>query len=85
MKRIVEDTNENVLENLLGETVTFFSLNYIYTGKLTGVNSMYVVLEDPKIVYETGSFDTKDWINAQALPNEICIMLGCVEAFGIVK
>lgn len=85
MKRIVEDTGENGLESLLGERVTFFSLNYIYTGKLVGVNDKYVLLQDPSIVYETGAFNTNDWQDAQALPNEIFVMLPCVEAFGIVK
>ena len=84
MKRLVEDT-ESGLESLLGQRVTFFGLNYIYTGKLAGVNDKFVLLEDPAIVYETGSFENKDWADAQDLPNELYVMLGTVEAFGLVK
>ena len=84
MKRLVEDT-ESGQEPLLGQRVTFFGLNYSYTGKLAGVNDKFVLLEDPAIVYETGPFTTKEWQDAQSLPNELYVMLGTVEAFGLVK
>ena len=84
MKRLVEDT-ESGLESLLGERVTFFGLNYIYVGNLAGVNDKFVLLEDPAIVYETGPFGDKEWKDAQSLPNELYVMLGTVEAFGLVK
>ena len=87
MKKFVEVQeveNEGFLA-LLGQTVTLFCVNYIYTGKLVGVNQTCVLLENPKIVYETGAFTTKDWKDAQALPNSIYIQLSAVEAFGIVK
>ena len=87
MKKLVEVQeveNEGFLA-LLGQTVTIFCVNYIYTGKLVGVNQTCVLLENPKIVYETGAFTTKDWKDAQALPNSIYIQLSAVEAFGIVK
>jgi hypothetical protein len=85
MKRLVVDDNESGLDGLLGETVTLFCLNYIYTGTLAGVNDRYVLLTDPKIVYETGAFDVPAWTDAQALPNDLYVMLGCVESFGVVK
>jgi hypothetical protein len=81
---VVEVENEG-LNSLLGETITLFCAIYIYTGKLVGVSSTYVKLENPKIVYETGAFDNKQWKDAQALPNEMYIMTGMVESFGIVK
>ena len=83
-KEVVEVTGEG-LESLLGETVTFFCAVYIYTGKLVGVNDTCVKLEDPKIVYETGAFDSKTWKDAQRLPNTLYLQLGMIEAFGIVK
>ena len=83
-EEITEDKNEGLVK-LLGQTVTFFCLNYIYTGKLAGVNTHDVKLSNPKLVYETGPFNTKDWKDAQPLPNEIYIRLSCVEAYGIVK
>ena len=84
MKKIVEETGEG-LEKLLGETVTLFCLNYIYTGKLAGINQTCVLLTDPSIVYETGPFSDKKWKDAQALPADLYVMLSAVEAYGIVK
>lgn len=70
---------------LLGKTITLFCMNYIYTGTLVGVNETCVLLDDPKIVYETGPFSTKNWKDAQALPHSIYIQMAAVEAFGEVK
>jgi hypothetical protein len=81
---VIEVENEG-LNSLLGETITVFCAIYIYTGKLVGVSSSYIKLENPKIVYETGPFDTKEWKDAQALPNDFYIMLGMIESFGVVK
>ena len=83
-KEVVEVSGEG-LEALLGQTVTFFCAVYIYTGKLVGVNNTCVKLTAPKIVYETGAFGDKSWKDAQALPNELYLQLGMIEAFGIVK
>ena len=88
-KQVIEETirdeaNEGLIK-LLGQTVTFFCLNYIYTGKLVGVNKEDVKLSSPKLVYETGPFSTKDWKDAQALPNDLYIRLSCVESYGEVK
>ena len=57
MKKIVEEVNGEGLDKLLGDRVTLFCLNYIYTGKLSGVNETCVLLTDAAIVYETGSFE----------------------------
>ncbi len=87
MKKIVtvSEVEGEGLIGLMGKVVTFFCLNYIYTGTLIGVNDTCVLLEDPSIVYETGSFDTKTWKDAQKLPNSIYISMTCIEAFGEVK
>ena len=85
MRKIVDDVNGEGLEKLLGETVTLFCLNYIYTGALIGVNATCVLLRDPKIVYETGAFTDPTWKDAQALPHELYVMQACIESFGIVK
>jgi hypothetical protein len=87
MKKIVEVTEVSGegLEGLLGEVITIFCLNYIYTGKLTGVNEKYVKLESASIVYETGAFSDKAWKNAQALPKPVYVMTQCVESFMILK
>lgn len=81
---IENDENEGLV-SLLGQTITLFCAVYIYTGKLVGVNKTCIKLETPKIVYETGAFNTKDWKDAQALPNEIYIQTAMIESFGIVK
>lgn len=84
MKKIVE-VNDEGLEGLMGETVTLLCVNYFYTGKLVGVNDTCVRLDDPKIVYETGSWDSKDWSDAQSLPGTIYVQCAAIEAFGILK
>ncbi len=87
MKKIVSVTEvegEGLIK-LLGEVVTLFCLNYIYTGKLAGVNSGCVLLENASIVYETGAFDDKKWKDAQKLPNDLYVQIGAIESFGILK
>ena len=87
MKKLVNVTEVDGegLIGLMGEVVTLFCMNYIYTGKLTGLNETCVCLESPKIVYETGAFSEKNWKDAQALPNKLYVQTAAIEAFGIVK
>jgi len=87
MKKLVEVTEvqgEGMMK-LMGETITCFCLNYIYTGKLIGVNTDCILLSEPSIVYETGSFAEKSWKDAQRLPYDLYIMLSAIESFGKVK
>lgn len=81
---VVEVENEGLI-SLLGKRVTFFCMNYIYTGVLAGVNTTCVLLEDASIVYETGAFNTKDWKDAQKLPNSIYIQTAAIEMFSEIK
>jgi len=87
MKKLVnvQEVDGEGLVGLMGERVTLFCLNYIYTGKLTGVNDNCVKLEDAAIVYETGPLNTTEWKDAQQLPNPVYVMLRCVESFMILK
>lgn len=86
LAKVVEVESEGLIALLEAEaTVTLFCLNYIYTGKLVGVNTTCVLLENPKIVYETGSFSDKSWKDAQALPNQLYVQISAIESFGIVK
>ena len=82
--QIVEVEDEGFLA-LMDEVITLFCLNYIYTGKLIGVNDTCILLENPSIVYETGAFNEKSWKDAQALPNNLYIQLSCIESFGVIK
>ncbi len=85
MKKLIEQVEGEGLESLLGEQVTFFCMNYIYTGKLIGVNDTCVLLQDPKIVYETGSFQEKQWKDAQPVCPQLYIQTASIESFGVVK
>lgn len=84
-KLIVEDANEGLLK-LLGEKITVFCINYFYTGELVGVSDDSILLKDPAIVYETGSFDKPEWGDCQSLNvREWFIQKNAIESFGILK
>jgi hypothetical protein len=85
MKKLVQQVDGEGLEKLIGERVTFFCLNYIYTGKLAGVSETCALLEDASVVYETGAFTDNNWKDAQKLPNDWYVQLGVIESFGILK
>jgi hypothetical protein len=87
MKKLVSVTEVSGegLEALLGERVTLFCLNYIYTGKLVGVNANCVLLEEASIVYETGDLTSKTWKDAQRLPGPWYIQVSAIESFGVMK
>ena len=87
MKRIA-DTEVSGFKALLGENVMVFCANYIYTGKLSGVNETCIALSDPRIVYETGPFSEKKFKDAQSLNtpnNEWYIQMSAIESFGPTK
>jgi hypothetical protein len=82
---VVEVENEG-LAALLGEHVMIFCANYIYAGTLTGVNDTCVLLEDAKIVYETGSFSDANYKHAETLPTKNWyIARSAMESFGLGK
>lgn len=85
MKRIVQVEESNGFEALLGERITLFCLNYIYTGKLVGVDESHLLLEEAAIVYETGPFNEPKWKDAQPLPQAWRVQIGAVESWGILK
>ena len=83
--KTIEENKEEGLVSLIGQRITCFCAIYIYTGDLVGVSESCIKLENPAIVYETGSFTTKDWKDAQPLPGTIYVQTGMIESFGIVK
>ena len=85
MKKIVQEVAGEGLDKLLGERVTLFCANYIYTGNLTGVNDSCVLLTDAAVVYETGPFGDKKWKDAQELPAEWYVQINAIESFGKLK
>ena len=85
MKKIVE-VDEKGLESLLGERVLLMCANYFYTGILAGVNSTFVVLEEPAIVYETGEFGLKKFQDEQKLHVKTWyVQTKAIESFGLGK
>ena len=85
MKQVVTVTEVEGegLEALLNENVMLFGLNYIYAGKLVGVNSTFVKLENAKIVYETGPFTDKGYKDAQSLPGAAWyVQTSAIESYG---
>lgn len=88
MKKVVNVTEvegEGLIK-LLGEKITILCLNYIYTGILEGVNETCVLLKDPAIVYDTGSFTAKRYKDVQTLGvEEFYVHMNCIESFGKLK
>jgi len=74
------------LVSLLGERVLLLCANYFYTGKLTGVNDTFVQLEDPAIVYETGTWSASKFQDEQKLHTKIFyVSTSAIESFGVSK
>ncbi len=86
MKVICEEKSGEGLEALLGQPVTLWCINYIYSGKLVGVNESCVKLAEAEIVYETGPFTESGWKDSQRLPGEYhYVQVAAIESFGGVK
>lgn len=80
------EANLGGLNALLGKEVMIFGLIYIYAGKLTGINDTCIELSDAKIVYETGSFTSPGYKDAQPLPGQFWhVQLSAIESFGLGK
>lgn len=87
MKKLVkvEEVEGEGLLALIGQRVTLFCMNYIYTGDLVGVNDSCVLLKNAAVVYETGSFNDTKWKDAQTLPNDWYVQISTIESFGVLK
>lgn len=86
MKRIIEETENQGLESLLGERVLLMCAGYFYEGKLMGVNSQCVELSDPSIVYETGPFSENKYADIQRLhTDKWFVSVPLIESFGRSK
>ena len=85
MRKIVEEVEGEGLQALLGQRVQLFCLNYIYEGRLVGVNDSDVLLEDAGIVYETGPLGSKGWQDRQALPHPLYVRISAIESYSLSK
>lgn len=84
-KLIIEDTSEGLIK-LIGEVITVYCESFIYSGQLIGVNDDCVLLDNAKIVYDTGAHKDKGWGLAEPLPNgKWYVMKSKIESFGIFK
>ena len=84
MKKIIETTDKEGLEKLLGERVLLLCGCYFYNGVLAGVNDDYVMLTDASIVYETGEWSAKQYKDGQKLPaKEWYVQVAAIESFGV--
>lgn len=87
MKKLVSvvEVEGEGLTALLGETVLLFCMNYFYTGKLVGVNTSCVQLENAAIVYETGKLGGKVFQNQESLPGKVWyVATSAIESYGVV-
>lgn len=84
--KVLMEIKEDGLESLIGTKVILFCANYFYTGKLIGVNKSFVKLEDPAIVYETGSFSDSKYKDEQRIGTKIhFVRIPAIESFGEAK
>lgn len=79
--QIVEDKNEG-LNGLLGEYVVIYCVNYIYSGKLVGINKADIKLTEAEIVYDTGPLNAKKFTNSESLPTDWYIRISAIETYG---
>lgn len=87
MKRVVAtvETEVDGLEKLLGEYVELYCLNYIYCGRLIGVNTEDVCLAECQIVYETGKLsDHSNYKFSESFnQEERFVMRASIESYGL--
>jgi hypothetical protein len=88
MKKLVqvEEVEGEGLNGLLGERVLLMCAGYFYEGKLIGVNSDFVKLDDAAIVYSTGAWSDKSYSEIQKLhTKEWYVQKGLIESYGKSK
>ncbi len=87
MKKLVQvqEVAGEGLVGMMGQRITVWCMNYIYTGDLVGVNDDCILLDNAGIVYETGPLGDKKWGDMQALPHACYIMKRAIESFMVLK
>jgi hypothetical protein len=87
MKKLVkvEEVAGEGLIGLMGENVELYCMNYIYAGKLIGVNDTCVKLENGHIVYSTGAFTDKKYTDAQKRSDELYVSTAAIESFSVTN
>jgi hypothetical protein len=74
------------ISELRGKTIVVISAIYIYTGKLVDIGETAIKLADPSIIYETGSWSSEKWADAQRLPcTHLYVSIALIESFAAMK
>ena len=86
-KRVkVEEVDGEGLMALLGRRVLIMSAGYFYEGELEGVNTDFVKLQDPHIVYSTGAWSDEKYSDIQSLnQDEWYVEKNLIESYGLSK
>lgn len=83
---VTEETNIYVEMMKEGVQVTFFCLNYIYTGIIEAVNGETIVLKGARLVYETGAFTDVNFKDAQSFGSaQWFVRIPAIESFGVLN
>lgn len=69
------------LREYLNKEVVLFCVNYIYRGKLIGVNGTNVILSNGGIVYETGDLDGTMDQDFQKFNREFRVRISAIESY----
>jgi hypothetical protein len=85
MKKLVEEVSGEGLESFLGERIQVWCLNYIYEGKLIGVNENDIKLEDAGVVYQTGDLTVEGYEDRQKTVDPLYIRTAAIESYGPSK
>jgi len=84
MKKVVtvQEVDGEGLVALLDKYVTVWCVNYIYSGKLSGVNDADILLTDACVVYETGGLCANKFERSEPLPKPHYIRTSAIESYG---
>jgi hypothetical protein len=90
---VVTETSQEITQDdstaydkMLGKRVTIICAKYIYTGRVTGVNTDTIEVSEAEITYETGPWTNKKYADSQTLPCEnIDIWKGSIESAFVMK
>lgn len=81
MKKLVIEEEHEGFDLLLGEWVEVWCLNYIYAGKLVGVNDSFIKLKPAFVVYETGELTASNYKDAQQHPGSRYLNRATIESW----
>lgn len=84
MRKIIEVSGDG-FDSFLGEKITVYCGVYIYTGILSGVNDLFLKLDEAKIVYDTGPHGSNEWADAEKFNGSWYVMINAIESFGDFK